>query len=819
VKMRKFTASKRVLTVFVSALFTLFSVCGNWLAHADHSTPNKKQHALISTSNCATCPSAPGEGGPSKPVWQETLGARTQVAPLSPTVRSAGDGVPVNFVSTSTGNLAFAVTDLSLPGVMPIWFQRTYSSADSLDLGLGRGWSFAYDGRIAVNGDSATMTANSSTISFKREGNGSHFVLAVAEPIPHQSFDLVGESVISESVMGMTRTYQKAGATYRLATIADANGNTITVSFNSNGNISQIKNGSGAALNLQWSSGGASLLSVTDSQRRTVSFLHTGGLLSGFVDPAKGRWTHTYASGLLTGVTDPAGRALLRAAFDQDGRAIVSSNAAGTYNFSYSPGPSVGGDAVSQRTLVTDPMGATLSFEHNERGAIVGTDDGAGNSSKMEYDSAGRLAHLTDSAGGDRTFTYDGQNRLTRFSPNDGSGDLVPAYDQAGNLASESLGESRMDFSFDKKGNIVGLSGDVQHPYTAELNSAGQTVSLVSGDQTVKLEYDAAGNQTALTFGNTGRIQHAYDSAGRLVSTRLPSGQTETYTYDARGLLAKKANSEGGSITFERDATGALMKTVNAAGRWVKATRDQAGRITSLKRSNGKSRTYAYNAKGAVTDYVDAKGRHTVFQYDRAGRLVGSTMVSQTTRDRSRSVSTLVPSSRPIAPLSVSYSQGALSNGVNHHAHHRGDNVDPFGVGTTGTYNPQVEPCCGDDDDDDDDDDGDDDDDDDDDDCGDVAASGGYSTACTQSCAACKDAQNQICNLNLSSCQNTANAVAATAAALCLTAIALPPPAGEIIYAACAAAVLVSQHAALTNCQNSFDVCLLSIPANCPQCP
>jgi YD repeat-containing protein len=800
--MRKVTATKRLLSILLCTIFVTFSVSANWFVRAEDSTAHAKRHAPISIGACATC--SPGtRSGASSLAWPATLGLRTQVTPLSPVIRSGADGVPVNFVSTATGNLAFSMIDIQLPGVLPIMFQRTYSSSNSPDQGLGQGWSFVYDDRIAVNGDSATMTTNASTISFKREGTGSHFVLAVDEPMPHQSFDLAGAGAISETVMGLTRTYQKAGGTYRLANISDRNGNAISISLDPKGNIAGIKNSSGSSINLQWSQRGSNLLSVTDSQQRTISFLHSGGSLSGTIDAAGGRWTNTYAGGLLTGITDPAGRALLRATFDQFGRATVSSNAAGTYHFGYDQGSAIGGQPVSRKTLVTDPMGSAVSFEHNERGAIVGTNDGAGGWSKIEYNSVGRQSRLTDSSGGDTTITYDGQKRLVRFSANDGGGDLTPNYDQGGNLVSISRGDSRADITLDKKGNTVGISGDVQQGYTAELNSRGQAVSLVSpSGRTVKLEYDAAGAMTALTAGKGGRIGYTYDSAGRLTSKRLSARLTETYTYDSRGLLLKKTTSLGRSKTFERDASGALMRTVNGHGKGLTATRDQAGRITSLTRSNGKSRSYAYNAVGAVTDYVDARGRHTVFQYDRAGRLIGSTVVSQTIQDGNRGFMGKFAASAAVVPVNVKYSPGASTRGAAVILQDcLEDSDDSADFEMSGATTSEEEDCGGDDDDDDDGGGGGDDDD-----------SGGGET-----CAQCTDRNNSICTSANTACALQAAGITLIAQAACLGLLAIPI-AGLGLYAACLAITIAADIAMSASCVQTYNGCVLGIPDKCPMC-
>jgi hypothetical protein len=68
-----------------------------------------------------------------------SLGRRTQIQPFMPVQRLVFEGATVNFVSTSSGQLAFAVTDLELAGAMPLMFQRIYSSDRNEDRGLGAG--------------------------------------------------------------------------------------------------------------------------------------------------------------------------------------------------------------------------------------------------------------------------------------------------------------------------------------------------------------------------------------------------------------------------------------------------------------------------------------------------------------------------------------------------------------------------------------------------------------------------------------------------------------------------------------------------------
>jgi len=119
----------------------------------------------------------------------ETLGQSGKALLLPPAMRSIFDGETVNLVSTATGQMAFSVTDLEIPGSMPIMFQRIYASDSKAHSGLGTGWSFIFDDRITIDGKVATLTTGGgSDINFRREGQ--HFVLKTAEPISHQSFDL-----------------------------------------------------------------------------------------------------------------------------------------------------------------------------------------------------------------------------------------------------------------------------------------------------------------------------------------------------------------------------------------------------------------------------------------------------------------------------------------------------------------------------------------------------------------------------------------------------------------------------------------------------
>jgi YD repeat-containing protein len=610
---------KRVTTLLAFTLSVSILLGGVPLRSASASanplTSNKK-----GKKSCAVCPAARGAQADGTRADLSTLGRRAQPQPLLPVQVSAFEGARLNFVSTSQGSLAFAVTDLELSGPTPLLFQRVYASDRAGDTGLGVGWSFLYDDRITLDGDTATLTTGAGApVVFRRSG-GQHFVLKTDAPGLHQSFDLNDDGTVSEQAAGLTRTYRKLGGAYRLARIADSNDNSVNIYFDDRGNVARIASGNGS-LSLDWSGGKRpKLLSAADNTGRRVGFEQDGQRLLAVTDAAGARWSYDYAGGQLTRASDPVGRALLLVRYDNAGRAVEAGDAAGAYLFDY--GPASG--AVSQRTTVTDAVGAKTVFTHDARGALTAIADEEGQLATVEYNAANRPVRVTDSLGNQTTFGYDSQNRLLRQSSSDGA-EKSYEYDERGRVSATTDGGERTDYTLDARGNVsAARGGDSSTGYDAKRNARGQLISLASkGGRTVSFEYDAAGNRTATTFSDAGRFETEYDAAGRKTGERLASGLAYAYKYDARGALTKQSDNRGHSVTLERDAGGALVRVASADGRWVRATRDEAGRIVALANSSGKSRRYEYDARGSLTGYTDARGKHRTFTYDRRGRLRG----------------------------------------------------------------------------------------------------------------------------------------------------------------------------------------------------
>ncbi|MGH9968012.1 MAG: DUF6531 domain-containing protein [Pyrinomonadaceae bacterium] len=611
---------KRLLSLVLIYSFLILSVAGPTLAHSSSSAENKGQAAKdtdkVSCSSCAA-------KGQRRTLAERidglsTIGRTTQIQPLLPVHRSIFAGFPVNFVSTATGHLAFAVNDFGLSGSMPVVFQRVYSSDRGEDLGLGKGWSFLFDDRITIDGDAATLKGgDGSVVPFRADNQSGRFVLSTPEPQLHQSFDL-NDDVITEQIAGVTRVYHKLARVYRLTQITDSNGNAIVIGFDAHTNLNRIT-GSMGTLTLEWSDGkDPRLLAVTDNVGRRVSFKQEANRLRAVTDAGGNHWLYEYSQGRLTAAFDPLGRTLLRTRYDEMGRVTEAGDGAGTKAYEYGSASAT----VSLRTLVTDPLGVTTIYEHNDFGALVGIKDEREQSLlQIDYNAANHPTRFLTQQDSTTNFLFDAHNRLIQSTATDGSSKAY-TYDRRGRVSSVTENGVRKDYARDARGNIVTVkSNDPNENYRAAYDAHGRVLTIESAGHKTTNQYDRAGNQIAFTSEGLGRFRTDRDSAGRIVKESFPSGLTIRYNRNPRGMVVIKSDNHGGSVTFERDSSGALAGLVKSDNSWVRATRDQTGRIVALNSSGGKSRRFAYNSRGGLTDYTDSLGRHKRFNYDRRGRL------------------------------------------------------------------------------------------------------------------------------------------------------------------------------------------------------
>jgi len=285
----------------------------------------------------------------------------------------------------------------------------------------------------------------------------------------------------------------------------------------------------------------------------------------------------------LNGVTQTASAVTTSYTYDGDGnrQTLVSANGNTT---------SYGYDHLGRQTALTLP---TITLYNNTTTAPVQT---------TSYDADGNVARETDGKGDTTLSSYDPEGRLVAQT-NPVSGTTFSVYN-ATELASQRDPQGNVTaYSYDAAGRAIGqadpMTGTVQYGYDAVGNTTAMTLGDSSGGvaQVETMGYDAQDRVTTdtVTAPATGTVTTltAYDQDGNVAQTVQPRGDVTYNVYDAADRLT----------TVEIDA--ALLTKAGAA-------------------THARYESYAYDAAGNVAQSTDADNLTTTNQYDGDNRVVRS---------------------------------------------------------------------------------------------------------------------------------------------------------------------------------------------------
>ena len=526
-------------------------------------------------------------------------------------------------VSTATGEFWEQVTDLALPGRSPVVAQRTYSSARAAaEPGLlGPGWSTPWDAHVTAGLQTVVTQENGSTATFSRSNNG--------------TFD-------APSNLHATLTRDAASGAYTFVRQG-----TSTLSFDTNGRLTSMKDLGGETTQLTWSS---SQLTVAVADGRVLTFaIGAGGHATGLSGPAtravaygydgSGRlhtvtdsrgkvWTYDYdaASGRLSDLTTPMG-AKTTNVYDSAGRVSTQTGPrGGVTTFAYTPG------SHAMTTRVTDPTGVTTDYGYQYGLLQSRTLDPAGASPSTwsyTYDTSGNQTSATDPTG------------VVTFATFDNTGNAVSLTDGAG--------------------NVTAVTYNGAHQPLTVTDPAGHTSAYsYSGGSLVSAAVPQSASVTATT-GYTYDTTHAADLTkvtdpeGRTTTlTRTPEGflassrtdldgATTTYTYNAYGDLltavAAKGNATGAvpaawTTTNTYDGAGLLLTSTDPLGHITTYAYDDDRRLLTVKDALNHVTTNEWNADGTLRTTTDPLTRVTSHTYDLAGRPLTDTAADGGTTSR-----------------------------------------------------------------------------------------------------------------------------------------------------------------------------------------
>lgn len=330
-------------------------------------------------------------------------------------------------------------------------------------------------------------------------------------------------------------------------------------------------------------------LGATPADFETTYTYDSRGALLTVTDPLGGTTTSTYdANGNRTSVEDPNDN-LTTYVYDAEDQPIeVHRPDTSILQTEYWDDGTVKAqiDGASNATAYTyDPLGRVSTIT-----------DPLARVTTLRYDLAGNLTERQDPGGdcdalpatGCTVYTYDEAGQAVAVDYSDaGTPDIVSAdFDDLGRRVELITTTSTSEWEYDSLGRLV-RSDD--------------------GTGEVLYAYDLAGNLTELTYPGSQVVVYGHDDAGRLTSVTDWTTATSTFDYDADGnltLVDHPATAEA----IVHDATGGMESIAVSDGLGVLAslayTRDDNGQVTAedLTALPGADRSWDYNSLNQLTD-------------------------------------------------------------------------------------------------------------------------------------------------------------------------------------------------------------------------
>jgi RHS repeat-associated protein len=534
------------------------------------------------------------------------------------------------------------VTDMVVPGRLPIEVTRIYRSGDSRFGAFGPGTWTPYNDLLpqTAPGVLSYVYRGRAVTPFYLQGNNTY----ANDSVPA----FRGTRITIDPSTGSRTMRQRDGSTIEFSSagymtaITDPNGNQITVNRTWGLNPNRIVDASGRLLN--FTKTGDIVTSVSDPLGRTVRYQYDGAWRLIKVTQADGSTTQYTYDGLnrMTSITDGRGFTFVRNTYDVNSRVCQQEQAdGGVYRFYYVTVDTLAGPqtaAVAQAavggpvtlspcsattakgrvvtTVMVNPSGEATTYRFNGSGFLVSTTDALGRTEVLERDFfTNEIVGRVDALGRKTAFAYDAQSGL-----------LTAVTDPAG-----SVWQYEYDNTFGKPvqvtdplGNIVTLDYDAVGNLTGITDAEQNRLPAGSRRKSV-ITYDAVGQPTAFTdvLGNV--TTAAYDADGNIVSITDPTGTRLSRTYDTISRLLTQTDGRDRTVALEYDSMNRIVAAVDGLTGVTRYSYDQNGNVMSVRDARGNVTGFSYDAMDRLATRTDGNGRSDVFSYDVSGRMVGAT--------------------------------------------------------------------------------------------------------------------------------------------------------------------------------------------------
>lgn len=580
-------------------------------------------------------------------------------------------------IDIATGRLELDHVDASVPGHVPLVWDRRYSTAliDQPPSALGLGWTCRYFATLRyVDGQFEYFTPNGGAETFANPENAFARGQVLRNLGAFKELFREGQSAVVRTwdidtgeIWRFVFTAGTLGEAWRLAAIED---------------VTSVQ-----GLDLRWSASGQLLEVKQRLERRALlpRYDRDGRIEQVHLLGADGQHhplvSYEYGDdGTLVEVKDAAGFAD-RFEYDNNGRCTREINKdGGVFHNRYdSQGRCVLTTGLGHyhekrlrfidsicTTEVTNSCGEKTVYQNLPSGQAVSITDALGGQRTTDYDTHGRIVVETDATGSATLYTYDASgNRdsttdalghVTEFEFNDHHQPLSMldaagntwhrAYDKQHRLVAsmDPLG-GQWRFNYDAEGNVcevINAKGDRKHQQFQNgvlqsttdwmahathyrFDAFGRVVERTGplGERTT-FRYDAKGNATGVKLPDGAELVATYDHAGNLTLFIDGNGHATRWRYGPCSRLMERTDPVGGTVRYVWGSErGRLDAVINEKNERYSFERDEAGRIVKEVSFDGAVRRFKLDAEGHSMAYTNANEEVIAIQRDALHRVIG----------------------------------------------------------------------------------------------------------------------------------------------------------------------------------------------------
>jgi RHS repeat-associated protein len=557
-----------------------------------------------------------------------------------------------------TGNLSPSQSDFAIGGRgVGLDLTRTYNSqaaAAGVHGVFGYGWSSSLSDHLVVEPSRHLATlvqADGSSVGFNEGAGGTFTGPAWTQDI------LSGTTGTGYTLRLEDQTvYKFAGASGRLESVTDRNGNATTLSYNGSGNLETITDPAGRTIKLAYNAEGL-VESATDPMKHVVKYTYEGGNLATVTQPGETglRWQFKYNEAHeMTEMIDGRGGKTVNK-YNSAHQEIEQTDPMGrTTSFEYEPfetrttNHSTG--AVTVQFLTSSGLSAavtrgygtssatTESSTYNTADELLSSTDGDGNTTKYTYENGNRTS-MVDPEGHETKWTYDSAHDIHTTTTPDGEATTIER-NSAGDPETVSRpapgGTTQITkYGYDSHGDETSSEDPLKRVWKYEYDSAGDRTAEIDpeGDKRT-WGYNEDSQETSMVSPRghvSGAKEASYtttterDAQGRPVKVIAPLKHETTHKYDGDGNLESETDPEGHKTSYTYDADNERTKVEEPDGTSTESGYDGAGQVISQTDSEKHTTKYERNVLEQVTEVVDPLGRKTLKEYDKAGNLISVT--------------------------------------------------------------------------------------------------------------------------------------------------------------------------------------------------